>query len=344
MSGWKELKLPIKIKEIAKLADVSVATVSMVLNKKSGIGNETREKVLKIAKDNGYDFSKKSKKNKGNLQLTIFKKHSEVVNDTPFFHSLIEGIEAEARRNSYKLNIAYISGKTEIKEVKDDLEKHSIDGMLLIGTEMNENDFRPFKELDIPILLMDTNFITIDSNYTVLDNFMGVYKAFRHLAEKGHRKIGYLKSAVTIVNFDERYQSYRKSLEESNFEFNPDYTVLLAPNMTSAYEDMSDYLKSTPDLPTAFIADNDLVAMGAVKALKEYSVRIPEDVSIIGFDDIPFCSMSEPALTTIKVDKKEFGRLGVDRLVDIIKGIHLCNCKTVLGVDLVERSSVIDLN
>ncbi len=335
--------MPIKIKEIAKLADVSVATVSMVLNKKSGIGKQTREKVLKIAKDNGYDFSKKNKKNKGNLQLTIFRKHSEVVNDTPFFNALIEGIELEARRNSYKLNIAYISSATKIDDIKEDLEKHSINGMLLIGTEMEEADFKPFNEMGIPLVLLDSNFILIDSNYTVLDNHMGVYKAVKHLLDRGHREIGYLKSSVSIVNFEQRYNSYKKTLEDNGEKYNPEFTVSLTPNMNSAYEDMAEYLKGDKNLPTAFMADNDLIAMGAVKALKEYSVKIPEDVSIVGFDDMPFCSMSEPPLTTIKVNKSEFGRLGVDKLIDIVEDNHHCNCKIVLGVDLVERDSVYDL-
>jgi LacI family transcriptional regulator len=315
----------------------------MVLNKKSGIGEKTREKVLKIAQENGYDFSKKSKKDRGNLQLTVYKKHAKVVNDTPFFHSLIEGIESEARRNSYKLNITYITNETKISDIADDINKHSIEGMLLIGTEMDEEDFRKFEEIDIPVLLLDSNFLNINANYAVLDNVMGMHKAVKHFVEKGHKKIGYLRSSIEIVNFNERFQGYKKTLEEMGVEYYPELTVSLMPNMDSAYEDMMEVLKSNPELPTAYVADNDLIAMGAVKALKEYNVKIPEQVSIIGFDDMPFCSMSEPTLTTIEVNKKEFGRLGVDKLVDIIEGNHVCNCKTVLGVDMVERDSVYDL-
>ena len=336
--------MAVTIKEIAKLADVSAATVSMVLNDKEGISPVTRERVLKIAKDKGYSFSKKSNAAKGNLQLTIYKKHSKVVNDTPFFQTLIEGIESEARHNSYKLNITYISSHSDITSVMSDAKKHSVDGMLLLGTEMEEEDFVKFLNFDIPILLLDSNFVDVNSNSVVIDNVSGTYKGTKYFIEKGHTQIGYLKSSISIQNFKERFEGYRKALNEHQIEFDPGYVIPLMPNMDGAYKDMKAYLAGKPNLATAYIADNDLIAMGAIKAIKELSINIPDQVSIIGFDDMPFSMMVEPALTTISVDKKFFGRLAVDNLIDIIQGKNRSFFKTVLGVDLVERKSVRDLN
>lgn len=336
--------MAVTIKEIAKLANVSAATVSMALNNKEGISPVTKEKVIKIAKERGYSLSKKNNATKGNLQLTIYKKHSKVVKDTPFFQALIEGIEAEARHNSYKLNITYISSASSISSIMSDLKKHSVDGMLLLGTEMEEEDFAGFLDIDIPILLLDSNFINIDANSVVIDNIGGTYKGTKYLIENGHTKIGYLQSSTSIRNFSERFEGYRKALNEFKIKYNREYLIQLMPSMDGAYKDMNEYLSQGPNLATAYVADNDLVAMGAMKAIKEHSINIPDQISIIGFDDMPFCMMVEPTLTTINVNKKIFGHLAVDNLIDIIQGKNKCFCKTVLGVNLVQRKSVLKMN
>jgi LacI family transcriptional regulator len=209
---------------------------------------------------------------------------------------------------------------------------------------MEEEDFYILNRVNVPVILLDSNSLNINANYVVLDNVMGTYKASQYLIRMGHSKIGYLKSSIPIVNFNERYEGYRKALEENGMEIAKENTYLLMPSMDGAYKDMIEHLAKNPELPTAFVADNDLIAMGAVKAFKEKGIGIPERVSIIGFDDMPFCSMTEPTLTTIKVNKKEFGRMGVDNLIGIIEGKNKCFCKTVLGVDLVERNSVKDMN
>lgn len=338
--------MAVTIKEIAEKANVSSATVSMVLNNKKGISSATRENVLKIVKDLGYSFSsnkKNSTSNRGNLQLTIFKKHSKVVSDTPFFQALTEGIESEARHNSYKLNITYMSRSANINDIKKDLKKNSIDGMLLLGTEMDEQDFIEFLDIDIPILFLDSNFININANYVVIDNISGAYKGTKHLLDNGHRNIGYLKSSISIQNFEERYEGYKKALDEAQITNSSNYIVSLMPTMNEAYKDMKKYLSGNPYLPTAYIADNDIIAMGAIKALKENSYKIPEDISIVGFDDMPFCTMIEPTLTTINVNKKIFGHLAIDNLIDIIERKKNYKLKTVLSVTLILRNSVMPI-
>lgn len=335
--------MSITINEIAQKARVSTATVSMVLNNKPGISDATREKVLKIADELGYSVSplkKTNYKNKGRLQLTIYRKHSKVVGDTPFFQTLIEGIESKARYYSYQLIIKYLSDSSDIDLLRKELKENSIDGMMILGTEMEEQDFVSFTEMDIPVLLLDSCFMNINANYVVIDNTGGLYKATKYLLDKGHREIGYLKSSIPIQNFRERYEGYLKALAEANLVPNSRYTIPLIPAMEGAYEDMVKALAKKTSLPTAFVADNDIIAFGAMKALKENNIKIPDDVSIVGFDDMPFCTVTEPKLTTINVDKNAFGQLAVENLVYMMENGKRAYWKTTLGVTLVERGSV----
>jgi DNA-binding LacI/PurR family transcriptional regulator len=205
---------------------------------------------------------------------------------------------------------------------------------------MEENDFEKFMSIDIPVLLLDSYFLNINANYVIIDNVSGVYKATKHLLEHGHRKIGYLKSSVTIQNFKERYEGYAKALFESGLTPDPAFTVDLLPTMDGAYEDMMRVLSGKLRLPTAFVADNDIIAFGAIKALKENNIKIPDDVSVVGFDDMPFCTIIEPKLTTINVDKNALGQLAVDSLIQMIDGKKRIFFKTALGVTLVQRDSV----
>lgn len=339
--------MPIKIKEIAKKANVSIATVSMALNNKAGISKKTKEKIMKIVNESDYSSTlvrTVELKNKGNIQLTICKKHSKVLSDTPFFQALIEGIESKSRHNGYNLIIKYISCDIlNIKDIKDDLKENEVSGMLILATEMDENDIKNFLTLDIPFVILDAYFLGIYADYVVINNMSGSYIATRYLLNSGHKEIGYLKSSYPIKNFNERYEGYIRALNENHLKENPKHILHLNPSMEGAYEDMVKYLETSPSLPTAFFSDNDLIAFGAIKALKEKNIRIPEDVSVVGFDDMPFCTMIDPPLSTISVNKKTFGKLSVEKLISSIKNKADYASKTTFDVTLIKRNSVKNL-
>ena len=134
-----------------------------------------------------------------------------------------------------------------------------------------------------------------------------------YLIQKGHRKIGYLKGKFRIKAFRSREVGYRTAMKKGNCQMNTDYIVELSTTMNGAYKDMKQYLEKEPEMPTAFFADNDMIALGAMKALQEMGYKIPQDISIIGFDDLPFSEISNPPLTTLRVPKQEMGRLAVKK-------------------------------
>jgi LacI family transcriptional regulator len=340
--------MSITIKEIAEMANVSTATVSMVINNKPGISTPTRKKVLSIVETCGYIISPLKNSlalNNGTIQLTIYKKYSQIATDTAFFEALIGGIESKTSLSGYQLTIKSVVGRNlDIDLIYSKGNGTARDGILLLGTEMKRDDMLRITKLDIPLLVVDACFMGINSNYVAIDNVSGVFMGVNHLIDNGHIKIGYLQSSIPMLNFLERYEGYEKALHMSGISCNYDYTVQLRPTIDGAYDDMSTYLSKNPKLPTAYFADNDVIAFGAIKALKEKSVRIPDDVSIVGFDDIPFCTVVEPALSTVSVNKKVLGEIAVENLINLMSNNYDYHSKTLLGVELISRDSVLSIN
>jgi DNA-binding LacI/PurR family transcriptional regulator len=337
--------MPLRIKDIADELGISPATVSLVLNNKPGIGDETRQRVLKFVEEKGYStnlLSKPALKNNRNIRFVIYKKHGKVVSETPFFSKLMEGIDKEAREEGYNVLVSYIN---EIDNTHMDvlriLEESSLDGILLLATEMENVDIEPFRQLALPMVLLDSNFESERQvDIVIINNRQGTYEAVKHLTEYGHTEIGYLHSSVWINNFDERKTGFMNALNSFGLKFNKRYLLELEPTMEGAYSDVLKYLESNITLPSAFFADNDIIAFGAIKAMREKGINIPQDVSIIGFDDMPFCEMIEPALTTLRVYKQRMGRIAVKRLIEKIEHNPEEVIRIEVNTELIERKSV----
>lgn len=337
----------LRVKDIANSLNISPATVSLVLNNKPGISEETRQKVLRFIEQNGYNtnaLSKPALKHNKNIRFVVYKKHGLVVADTPFFSALMEGIDQEARNDGYNLIISYINETDNNKmEVLRILEENPADGILLLATEMQQEDLKSFFQLNQPMVLLDNHFPGEKLDTVVISNRQGVYEAVGHLFLKGHREIGYLHSVNRINNFDERESGFMEAIHDYGIKYSKRNTVILDSTLDGAYRDMSKLLQTDIKLPTAFFADNDIIAFGAVKALKERGFKLPDDISIIGFDDMPFCEMLEPSLTTLRVFKNRMGRLSVKRLIERIEENVEEFVNIEVMTELVERKSVASL-
>jgi DNA-binding LacI/PurR family transcriptional regulator len=335
-----------RIKDIAAKFGVSSATVSLVLNNKPGVSKETRLKILKGLEESGYNTNmglRALQKNNTNLRLIIYKKHGMVVSDTPFFSELIEGIDREARANGLNLMINYINEDENLGEILKNIEQTPQDSIILLATEMNQNDIEHFMNLNEKLVVLDSYFQNQAVNTVVINNVQGAYDAAGYLIRLGHVKIGYLKSSRWINNFDERALGIRKALDDAGLKFEEQYIFELEPTMNGACRILGQSLERGVKLPTAFVADNDIIAFGAMKALKEAGFRIPEDVSMIGFDDMPFCTMIEPALSTVRVFKEKMGMVAVRRLLEASKDHDGIFTKIEIGTELIKRKSVLNL-
>lgn len=331
------------MQDIAKLAGVSPGTVSNALNDRKGVGKETKTKIIKIAEELGY-FRNHKKNEENAIRLILFKKHGYVVSDTQFFSALIEACENECRQNGYELLISQvIHGEHDTENVLKIINQGKIDGILLLATEMSEEDFCYFEDLNIPIVVLDSYFELKGYDYIVINNVSGSYKATKYFIDNGHKRIGMLGSSINISNFEYRYKGFKKAIEESGLTLRQDDEILIEPTLDGSYKDMKEYLERNKgkELPTALFAFNDIIALGAIRAMQEQGINIPKDISIIGFDDIPFSSLSNPNMTTIKVYTEEMGSLAVRRLIDKIdnedREILL---KIEIDTKLIERNSV----
>jgi LacI family transcriptional regulator len=342
--------MKVKLSDIAEEMGVSIAAVSMALNNKGGIGEDTREEILKTAERMGYKARKASKplseaKEPRFIKLLRIKKHGMVVMETEFFAAVIQGIETQCRKMGYQLLIANITLNDEETHQITNEYHDDIDGMISLCTELEEEDIDQLKRMPCPQVVIDRKFLW-NVNTVLMNNQKGTRQAVEHLFEKGHRKIGYLKSNTEIYNFKSRFKSYLESIERLGLECQEKYIIPLEPTIEGAYQNMKNFLSTIEldKLPTAFVADNDNIALGAMNAFKEYGINIPEQVSLIGIDDMPFCKIVDPPLTTVKVFKEEIGRQAVKLLVEEVLGDTECSKKMEVDTVLVERSSVKDLN
>lgn len=325
------------IKQISDITGFSAATVSNALNRKKGVNQKTAEEVFRVAREIGYlDKGTVTK-----IKLLIFKKNGLIIDDTPFFSLLISGFEQECREAGFEMVIGNLDARhPDYVEQTKQLINEPGAAIVLLGTELSPADLKLFKEAACPLLLLDYWSFDMSFNGIMINNSDSARVAVNYLIARNHTKIGYLKGKFRILGFEQRQSGYRSALRENGVELNPDYIVELSTTMNSAYLDMLDYLSNHPVLPTAYFADNDVIALGAMKALQEKGYRIPEDISIIGFDDLPFCDISSPRLTSLRVPKQEMGRIAVRKIIDMIRKEDEVRTKTQICTDFIERDSV----
>lgn len=340
--------MKLKSKDIAKILGVSPATVSLVLNNKPGISEDTRSKIISYLEENGYSTSHlyHTEENVGKtIQFIIYKKHGKVVGDTPFFSELIESINRAAREDGYNLTITYMDEtKDNIPSLVEMIKKNNCAGLLILATEMASGDITIFRRLGLPMLLLDSQFDSQDIDTVCINNADGVYKAVDYFVNNGYQKIGYLHSNIWIYNFEQRMLRFKQYMADKNLNLPKDYFFNLEPTVEGSYNDMKNLLQERKEIPEAFFADNDIIAFGAIRALKEAGYRIPEDISVIGFDDTPYCELLVPKLTTIRVFKQQMAITAVNRLITSINRSSDCIQKTYISTELIIRDSVTPLN
>ena len=335
----------VSAKSIAQELGLSQSTVSLALRGRPGISESTKQRILQKAAEMGYQKAETAQlKGPRFLSLVLYKKHGSVLADTPFFSDLIQGIDHQAKACGYQLFVTYFYEKQNIQEQLDSLRNSFCSGIILLATEMHSKDFLPFLSLQVPVVILDRYFPEFEYDCVVINNIYGAKRAVQHLIEKGHTRIGYLRSSVEIRNFRERYEGYLKGIRLlGRTQSEHPFIVSVSPVAEEAIRDMDQYLAQNPQLPTAFFADNDNIASSCVMSLQKAGYRVPEDISIIGFDDMPICKMMRPALSTMSVAKTQLGACAVDFLIRRINGLTDAVLKLEVKPQLIERDSVRDI-
>lgn len=338
----------IKVKDLAELLNLSPSTVSMVLNNRPGISEATRNKVRRALKELGYSQQlPKEPAENNNILFLVYRKHGITPGATPYFSQLfseiMEGVESQVKARGFNLMISYIDEKTIMEEVKK-INLGNVKGILVLATEMKEEHVAVFSDIKIPILIMDNYMHSKNINCITINNEKGVYEAIMHFKEMGHKQIGYLHITENANNFNERYYGFLKEMDSCGMEIQRENIIEIATEGGDyVYRELKHKLSGRDKLPTAFFADNDIVAMCAIRVFRESGYEIPKDISIIGFDNMNLSEMLDPPLTTIQVPKHEMGVIAANTIIDMneeIEGIM----KIEVGTKLIVRNSVKNCN
>ncbi|MGN1193754.1 MAG: LacI family DNA-binding transcriptional regulator [Dorea sp.] len=308
--------MKVSIKQISQITGFSPATVSNALNRKRGVNRGTSETIFKVAESLGYQSDKTVTK----IRFVTYRKNGQIIDDSQIFPEMIGGVERQAKELGYETTFSRLDREDEsFDERLEEVLADTSSLMILLGTEMMEEDYIPFRDYKGHIIILDGWSEEMDFDAVLINNTDAACHAMEYLIEKGHTKIGYLKGDYRIKAFRYREYGYERVHERHGLTVRPEYVITLGTQLETAYEGMKKYLGENPELPTAYFADDDVIALGAMRALQEKGIRIPEDVSIIGFDDTKYGAVSRPGLTTIHVHKQEMGEVAVRRALDNIK-------------------------
>lgn len=328
-------------KELAEKLGISEAAVSFALNNKPGVSAKTRNRVKEAAAQYGMDLTKfASAPTMNNIYLFYYKKHGAVLMDTSFFGELTEGIEQACSAAGYRVYTVNIHRPDDLQTQIEEVSNLNAAGIIIFGTEMQQEDFHALAFARIPLILLDNHFISAKTDSVRINNTDGAYTATNYLISKRKTQPGYLHSAYQINNFSERHDGFNRALRHNGMSPSQSIIHELTPSIDGAYSDMLQYLKKGEPIAQSYFADNDLIAIGAMRALKEMGYQIPRDVAIIGFDDIAMCNHTEPELTSVHVPKQYMGYMAVERLLSVIGKKDYYPVNIGISTNLVIRKSV----
>lgn len=329
--------MKVSIRDISRITGFSPATVSNALNYKKGVNKETAEEIFRVARETGYINEASITK----IKLVIFRKNGSIVDDTPFFPALINGFEQECRNYGYEMVICNVDQRdSDYERQVNNLIMESGSAIVVLATEMMDGDLEIYKKATCPLVILDHWSESMEFNCVLINNSDAARMAVEYLIKKGHKEIGYIRGSFRIKGFRSRFAGFQIALKKHSIEYRDEYVYTVGTTLNGAYHDMLSCLDKGIKLPTAIFADNDLLALGVMKALQERGHRIPEDVSIIGLDDLPFSEISSPRLTTMKVPNTEMGKIAVRRVVELIEKRDNIVTKTQVCARLVERETV----
>lgn len=330
-------------KELAEKLNISATAVSMALNGKPGVSTEMRKRIIAEAEKAGYDFSRlQLKKNhSGAIYCIIYRAHNAILNYTPIFSELTEGIEAECRHKGYGLKTLQVYENTDdLTQVVEELRICGCVGIILLGTELSAGICRRFLEASLPMVLLDASFDAIDCSSVLINNVQGTYLATGYLIDRCNEQPGHLCSSYSIANFSERKTGFQKAVREHGMSISKSLSHELAPSIEGAFSDMLEIIDSGTPLAKCYFADNDLIAIGAIKALKLRGYKIPDDIAIIGFDNISEGRILDPSLTTIDIPRRFMGQTAVDQLIRQMEDPASHTVKLQISTSLIKRFSV----
>lgn len=325
-----------KMSDVAKLANVSTATVSRVLRKPDKVSKETRQKVLEAIQALNYQPNMVARQFRTKETKTVLVVIPDVT--SPFFSEVLRGIEHTALESGYRV----ILGDTEndINREHEYIElllQQQADGAILLTARMDRTRLEEIAN-QFPVVLACEYMDELDVPTVSIDNIRGARKATEHLIQLGHTRIAHIAGPMNVILSRDRLKGYEQAMISHQLQINSLYIKEGDFSLESGCNQML-HLMELEVPPTAVFVFNDLMAIGAIKAAKDKGFRVPEDVAVVGFDNIKMTSVFEPNITTIDQPKYEIGKKAMDLLLNLMNGETLQKKKFVLKDKLIVRES-----
>lgn len=335
------------MKHIAQAANVSAATVSLVLNRKPGVSAATRQRVLQLTKTlgEGSDLHRHlSGVKSGTVCFVKTVRHGHTLNrdHDVFIAAYLDGLGQEALNWGHNVELTTLSADLAVgpDSLLSLMRNTNAVGFIILGTELSLKDVGQLQRFERPLVFMDTCFDSEPANFVDMDNASAVFQAVEHLFTLGHREIGYVGSSTPNQNFRLRDAAFQQAIGRLGLKVPERSHFTVDSTFDGAYEDMRTLLRTRRNLPSALFVVNDITAYGCLKALKEKGVRVPKDISVVGFDDLPMSTMCEPPLTSIRVMNRHIGRAAMRLLARrIVEGNDMPAEKIQVACKLVVRES-----
>lgn len=325
-------------REIAERAGVSVSTVSRVLNSAPGISEAIQQKVLAAAAELGYQRAEA--KRPGRMQnLSMLTSLPLSPGLDPFHADVLSSVELACSREGLHLSYAtFGNGASQAEAAVERLRQNGVDGLLLLSVD-DLGVIAQARSLNVPMVMINVDQRELPIDTFLPDNRLGGLLAVRHLIAHGHRRILHITSSQRRT-IRRRTEAYQAALAEADIPFDPGLVVDVAINPEATYEVMQHRFAQGPADFTAAFCANDLAAMGLMRAAQEAGLRIPQDLSVVGFDDISTAAFLSPPLTTVRIETAELANLAVRRLLERAATPDLTPIRVSLACRLLERQSV----
>ncbi len=309
--------MSVTIKDIAVKAKTSYPSVSRALSGKPGVSKKTREKILNIARELNYQPNALARGLVKNKTMSIGLVIPDIIN--PYFPEIAKAVDTEANKRNYNVFLCNSDWNTERESgYIDHLTERRVDGIIISpAAEEHISQIRRKAGEDLPLIILDSESCCDGALTISIDNKRGAEIAVSHLMDKGCRELAFIGGEKGASGLKPRLEGYRKAHESYGLTVNEELIILSGFTFESGYKAI-DRLFYGGIMPDGIFAENDVIAMGAIQSIREKGLRIPEDVAVSGFDDIPMASMYGIELTTVHQPKYEMGTLAVQQLLTLI--------------------------
>lgn len=321
--------------EVAKVAGVSQMTASRAINNRSGVSRAKREEILRIADEMGYSVNRAAQKLSGG-RTKIIGVMAQL--HTPFTSELVMGAGSAARASGYEM-LVYSLPDNDRRPPGSviDLLQQIADGVIALLPY--ESDYlTTLVAAHVPVITVDHQGEDSPFPSVAADSYQGGRTAVRHLAELGHKRIAFITGNERLASARDRRRAFIDTLAQLGLPANEDLIVGGDFSQRGGYEAANRLLALQPR-PTAIFAANDVSALGAIAAIREAGLRVPEDISVVGFDDIPVATQVHPALTTVRQPMQQMGRSAVNMLLALIVGLEAPSPRITLPTQLIVRET-----